>query len=146
MSEELDNSVDGELNEEEFDIEEDRLIMFGGLTQSGFMNFGVTIWVHGQMITGTMVDRVTYLEIVARKLKDATGSHADIFANAVGDAARREREVFDAETDKLNGVMGEFIYLIDVSILGPNGWSELGDVPWKGRISSVDGFIYGTMN
>lgn len=147
MSEDLDQQTDGEPDEdrEQVEYEEDKLILFGGLTQTGFMNISVTLWVHGQMISGTMVDQTTYLENIARNFKNAKGNYAGIFSDGITKAVQEERAASDAMTDKSKGIMGDFIYLIDVSIYRSGEWLDLDDVPWKGRVSSIDGFVYGKM-
>lgn len=118
----------------------DRLIPIMESVLSEGLRIGVILWVHGCMIAGTMVDRETYNKVNAQLFSKSSNEVAQLVGKHMTEAASNSSE----EAEKPSNVTREFIYLTDVSVCMGNQWVRYNDSCWKGRISSIDGFTYGT--
>lgn len=143
MADVLNEKIENDFGGDRETLHEDTLIPLGGIVTSGLMSMSMTLWIRGQMITGTMVDRDTYGAAVIQAFKGSTNAIAHTIVTTI---TTEKQQRIDAQGKHRDRGMGEFIYLIDVYIYTPNGWIRPNNSCWKGRVSSIDGFMYGTVH
>jgi hypothetical protein len=101
---------------------------------------GITLQVHGLVISGTLISGDRYFNTLASKIKEE-GEAADSARKFYRELGDRYRESRDPENPfKLDPP--SFIHLEDASIVSVPGMSQLKSL-WRGRISSVDGWFRG---
>jgi hypothetical protein len=114
----------------------------------------VTLMVSGLLVSGALVGINQYLKGIASELRNAPGASdgigpalADVFDDAA--AGRYDRSGHEGPADgdgdagaEQDGPM-DFIHLNEVLILDPQGHSTRA-AWWRGRLTAVDAFMYGT--
>jgi hypothetical protein len=111
----------------------------------------VTLMVGGLLVSGTLVGIRQYMEGIASQFRNAPGATegigpalADVFDDAA--AGRFDHEgPADGDDDPEAEQDGHrcFIHLKDALVLDPRGQSA-GAAWWRGRLTAVDAFMYGT--
>ena len=108
------------------------------------LEFGITVNVSGQTISGILVSGKKYFEMIC-----------DIFPEACPDKNQENmNDVFvdDASNDELNIdkenlLPAQYIHLMNASVHSTNGSvSADSGVLWRGKINSVSGFNFGVIN
>lgn len=119
------------------------------------LEMGMTLTVGGLLVSGTLVGGRKYFEGVANQFRNAPGGTPGVGA-AVAEAFDGVAvELYGSRTQGESNNDGEgdeaseqdlrigFIHLRDVRVLDPQGHSATG-AWWRGRLSAVDGFMFGT--
>jgi hypothetical protein len=108
-------------------------------------SLGITLTIHGLLISGNIISLQKYLEGIAQGLESATGNQkiGQILAESIRNASQE-----DSETRREQGLEElpprQYIHLSDArfrfgtSVVPP----ETG-VYWRGRLDEVDGFFLG---
>jgi hypothetical protein len=96
--------------------------------------FGVTLTVHGVVVTGNVVSRDDYLQgVTDSAISSWKGERTE------GEPLKGVKEVFGIEQTDEGEDLPTYVHLKDAKILlgsvdhVPGGW-------WRGRLESVDGF------
>jgi hypothetical protein len=114
----------------------------------------VTLMVGGLLVSGTLVGIHQYMEGIANEFRNAPGASegigpvlADVFDDAA--AGRYDHSEHEAPADGDGDPGAEqdahrcFIHLEDVRVLDPQGHAARA-AWWRGRLTAVDAFMYGT--
>ena len=102
-------------------------------------HFDVTISVGGMLISGELVGAKTYFEAVqtfAEGLGETTGSFFKTLTEPALEAVRER----DNSTHS-----PRYIHLVRAAFLLDHAAPIAPGVPWRGRLSSVDGFFFGQL-
>ena len=107
------------------------------------LSLGVTLTIHGLLISGNIISYHKYLEGIAQGFESATGNQeiGKILAESFWDASQEDLKIRREEG------FGEFppllyIHLSDARFMSGNGMVQKG-VYWRGRLDEVDGFFLG---
>ena len=109
--------------------------------------FDVTLTVGGLLVTGIIVSGKDYFAGIADEIRSSTndGSNtlADVFQRVGSDIYQSSDE---AQED--GGPLPAFIHLRDAHFVSPGERPIPANrgVYWRGRLSAVDGFCFGTMS
>lgn len=118
------------------------------------LELGVTLMVGGLLVSGTLVGQRQYLEGIADEFRNAPGGTPDgggglaevfdsVVAELYGPSERKESDDGDGDASSEQDVGGGFIHMKDVRVLDPGGDSTKA-AWWRGRLTAVDGFMFGT--
>ena len=122
--------------------------LVGDMTRQDAGSLGVTLFVHGTVVSGYIVSGGQFLEAMASSVDEAVrrdtgkepnrGGLADVFRD-------HSSKVYGPDADLENAVT-TYIHLRDAQIFHPGA----NPIPtpgawWRGRLASVDGWIFGTM-
>ncbi|TMV44816.1 hypothetical protein FE783_31265 [Paenibacillus mesophilus] len=121
------------------------LAAYVAVVNGSSIEMGVTLSVGGTTISGMMISGQTYTRLLIESLRAAGSSGAETIANALEEpltAFYGNRVEQDSEQVANIG----FIHLKNVKILGGNNqFIEFNNCLWRGRLSTVDGFILGNL-
>lgn len=100
-------------------------------------NMDVTLTVGGTLISGKMVGKKQYFEGVVEKAAESIG----------GDTATSLFKLFAgiASEPHADELKPDFIHLKNAKILKGDG-TFIADIWWRGRLSAIDGFSFGSLN
>ncbi len=117
------------------------LQLFVAAANAGELEAGITLWVEGLLVSGTLVALTDYLSGVGETIKESTGTHEGlptVFSH-FADEAGAERDGFEARVS--------FIHLRDAQTYqaGGNPIPSNQGVWWRGLIEKVDGWCFGTL-
>lgn len=116
------------------------------LANEGPLEFGVTLYVEGLIVSGQLVGGKKYFSEFAREFSDAYPGDDEARSN-VRAAFESNGDIYDHEqNDELPPP--QFIHLIDARCYHQNGQplpSNRG-TPWRGRINAVSGFNLGRLS
>lgn len=112
------------------------------------LQMGLTLQVHGQLVSGTLVSGQTYFEGITRNIADALGDKDETRAIA-GMFEQMNQAVQDNTGGEGQFPIPAYIHLKDARIFSagngapiPNGQG----VWWRGRLSQVSGFFFGALS
>ncbi len=113
------------------------------------VEMGITLHVHGQMVTGRLISGNTYWSESAADLR-ASGKGPTELIEAMAESMERVAEEYratytDSETVAEHPSMTAFLHLRNAHTLGPQGPTPTDGALWRGRLSSVDGFTFGEL-
>lgn len=97
------------------------------------LTLGITLTVHGNIVTGNMVSGKEYMESVVNTFKDIN-EHGEALASIY----RSYSSIYDGE-DETGPV--EFVHLKDAVIFQGTIRHNVG--LWRGKINTVDGYSFG---
>ena len=116
------------------------------------LEFGITINVSGQTISGILISGKKYFEMIYDTFPDAfPDKNQENIKEAFADDDNVEELVFadEADIDELNNdeeqlLPAQYIHLMNASIHSTDGsLSANSGVLWRGKINSVSGFNFG---
>ncbi len=106
------------------------------------VSFGITLNVQGQIIVGEIIGRTEYLKELSESFRSANNGQSDL-GKTIGDSfeyalegLQKEKSEEDQEEPEPN-----FIHLKNVQFHPLNMSAPV----WRGKLSSVDGFILGKL-
>lgn len=107
--------------------------------------FGVTLFVSGTIITGTLTSMASYFSNLGDEVEQGTGPDG---GRELGDTFRSIGAQVDAKLKESPPTNPNFIHLRDALVILPNQppIPMNRKVWWRGRICEVDGFILGTLS
>lgn len=110
----------------------------------GDLTLGITLNVHGTVISGIMISAEEYIKGLGETLKNSGSKIGQL----LGDKFINElSQNFKVPTDSEEEYIPQLIHLKNAKFYTPNG----GSIPngegvyWRGKLSSVDGFIWGNL-
>jgi len=113
------------------------------------VEMGMTLHVHGQMITGRLISGATYWSESAAELRETGKGPMELLetmAESMDRVAEEYRETYtDSEAVAERPSMTAFLHLRNAHTLGPQGPTPTDGALWRGRLSSVDGFTFGEL-
>ncbi len=114
------------------------------------LSLGVTLTIHGLLISGNIISYQKYLEGIAQGFESATGNQeiGQILAESFRNASQGYMEIQKKEAEALEGLLyPRYINLSDARFIFGNSIvpTEKG-VYWRGRLEEVDGFSLGAMS
>jgi hypothetical protein len=113
------------------------------------VEMGITLHVHGQMITGRLISGATYWDEVAERLRSSGQGEEELIetlADSMEVVATQYRATYADEVVDEDLPMTAFIHLRDARTFGPSGPTPTDGALWRGRLSSVDGFSLGELH
>lgn len=118
---------------------------FVSLAEEQDISLGVTLTIHGLLISGNIISFQKYLEGIAQGLESATGNQkigqilAESYRNASQEYSETRREEGLEELPPR-----QYIHLSDAKFrFGDSVVSPGTGVYWRGRLDEVDGFFLG---
>ncbi len=105
--------------------------------------FGITLNVNGQSISGTLISGKRYFDLFATAFSSAWP----------GDDKEKMREVFSSKGDIYNNVesedgplLSQYLHLNNAKVVTPGGsMPNAKGVLWRGKINAVSGFSLGIL-
>jgi hypothetical protein len=118
------------------------LEMFVSLAEEEDISLGVTLTIHGLLISGNIISFQKYIEGIAQGFESATGNQiiGRIIAESYRDASREYLNRKDEGLEELPPPL--YIHLSDARFMSSSGIIRTG-VYWRGRLDEVDGFFLG---
>ncbi|UTV87502.1 hypothetical protein KDX00_03080 [Cobetia amphilecti] len=126
----------------------DDLLLSGliAMAESG-ATVGVTLYVNGSVITGELVSQKNYVKEIVRSLRSSmehafqenSGTILDAL-NTVGDMPN------GSPKEEGEAVEFEFVHLSRAQCIQGGNWVPSNGIPWRGKLSAVDGFMVGQMS
>jgi len=119
------------------------------------LEFGITVNVSGQTISGILVSGKKYFEMICDIFpEDCPDKNQENMNDVFADDDNVEELVFadEANIDELNNdeeqlLPAQYIHLMNASVHSTNGSvSADSGVLWRGKINSVSGFNFGVIN
>jgi hypothetical protein len=117
---------------------------------------GITLFVHGIVVSGRLVSGEMYFDGVASSIRDAYQTeNADALAEYFGFYAEEYRKLYAPADDASDDQSDEdassephtaFVHLKDAKFWHSGGASVQQGAYWRGRLSSVDGYYLGTLS
>ena len=113
------------------------------------VEMGITLHIHGLMVTGRLVSGATYWSESAAKLRESGQGPTELvetMAESMERVAEGYRETYtDSEAVAEDPSLTAFLHLRNAHTLGPQGPTPTDGALWRGRLSSVDGFTFGEL-
>ena len=113
------------------------------------VEMGITLHVHGQMITGRLISGATYWAESAADLRAGGQGPTELLeamAESMEQVADEYRRMYAEDaTDGDDPAMAAFLHLRNAHTLGPQGPTPTDGAFWRGRLSSIDGFTFGEL-
>ena len=142
-------SDDNDQVDAELDHEEDRewlLSLFVRIANAGKGSFGMTLWVGGAVVSGTLIGAAEFYDGIAEDFDQAVkeGSIGDAFRNVSASV----RDDFSKEEDPVETMPPPaFIHFKNARTYSPGGRPipENRGVWWRGRLDSVDAWCFGEL-
>lgn len=116
---------------------------FVRLAEEQNLSLGVTLTIHGLLISGNIISYQKYLEGIAQGFESATGNQeiGQILAESFRNASQEYMEIRREEgLEELPPPL--YIHLSDARFMSGNTIVQKG-VYWRGRLDEVDGFFLG---
>jgi hypothetical protein len=113
------------------------------------VEMGITIHVHGQMITGRLISGATFWDECAADLREG-GNGPQELIEAMAESMEQVAEQY-RQTYVENGMGADesstaaFLHLRNAHTLGPQGPTPTDGALWRGRLASIDGFTFGEL-
>jgi len=137
-------------------LEKDPMLnLIVNLAETVGVEFPITLFVNGSTITGVVINYKTYLrEIIGAMREGREGSNElgrvfiDTFTGAMEKRAEEIPDLLSEEDEEEKHPPRRFIHLRNARVIaGSNFFPTQGrGLIWRGRISSVDGFSFGTLS
>jgi len=112
------------------------------------VQFGVTLFVEGAIVSGVLVSGKTYFEAFAQEFSAAYPGDAD-GKESIRQAFASHASIYDdAGSDAQSSSPPQFIHLIDSRHFSPGGQPLPNNrgVLWRGKINAVSGFSLGSLS
>jgi hypothetical protein len=113
------------------------------------VEMGITLHVHGQMVTGRLISGATYWAESAAELRDSGQGPMQLIetmAESMEQVAEEYRQTYtDSEAVVEDPSATAFLHLRNAHTLGPQGPTPTDGALWRGRLASVDGFTFGEL-
>ena len=113
------------------------------------VEMGITLHVHGLMVTGRLISGATYWSESAAELRESGKGPTELteaMAESMERVAEEYRQTYtDSEAVAEHPSMTAFLHLRNAHTLGPQGPTPTDGTLWRGRLSSVDGFTFGEL-
>ena len=133
-----DNIMAEELQTKEFDNKDVLLTSFVNLANNISLEIGVTLNIGGALITGLLIGYDSYLKGISEMLK-GHGPGADAFSAQFEYVLESRKKHLETEEEM---PLPNYIHLKNTKLTDVHGnIQELGY--WRGKLTSVDGFILG---
>ncbi|WLA29785.1 gas vesicle accessory protein GvpU [Xanthomonas citri] len=119
-----------------------------GIANTSDVQFGVTLFVEGIVISGQLVSGKRYFEAFAQEFSAAYPGGADEKED-IRRAFASHASIYDSEDDtQQSNTPPQFIHLIESRCFSPGGQplpSNRG-VLWRGKVNAVSGFTLGSLS
>ena len=140
------------LSNEEFELAQDGnsvdwfLQNLVSIANSGSLEFGVTLFTEGLIVSGQLVSGKKYFSTFANEFSDAYPGDDDSKAN-IKSVFESNGEIYDRGSDA-DVPPPQFIHLINARCFAHNGQPLPNNrgVTWRGRINAVSGFNLGQLD
>ncbi|UYZ39026.1 hypothetical protein OD350_28560 (plasmid) [Clostridium beijerinckii] len=120
------------------------LLDFVRFTNRTNIQFGVTLFSNGQILSGKLISYKEYVEILANSFK-GNDAVETLFANYFNSCKEKEEENKDPEDIETESPPN-FIHLKDIKIVKGNIVESRIDNPLRLKLSDVSGFIVGEIS
>lgn len=124
------------------------LTMFINTVNNTDISMGITLNIGGQIITGNLISYKRYLREVGEQFGNTNDEHGigialkDSFKSVADEVEKIFANTENTEDDGNKPQEPNFIHLSEVRIIGQ---TNVTSKHWRGKLSSVDGFIFGRM-
>lgn len=110
------------------------------------VEFGITLFVEGIIVSGNLVSGKKYFETFADEFSNAYPGDPDT-KEGIRQAFASNSSIYDSEDDEHDLPRPQYIHLIDSRCFAPGGQPLPGNsgVLWRGKINSVSGFNLGSL-
>jgi hypothetical protein len=113
------------------------------------VEMGITLHVHGQMITGRLISGATFWTECAEELRSGGQGPTELLeamAESMEHVAEGYRRTYAGDgIDSDNPSKSAFVHLRNAHTLGPQGPTPTDGAFWRGRLAAVDGFTFGEL-
>ncbi len=111
------------------------------ITERTGVGVGVTLFVQGTLVTGSLVNARTYFEGLAALPMEAAGypELAEAFKELFANTGKAVKETTNESPPP------PFIHLQNAHVVAPNGHVMSAAMWWRGRVSAVSGFSLGSL-
>ncbi|MDL5367629.1 gas vesicle accessory protein GvpU [Xanthomonas sp. NCPPB 2654] len=110
------------------------------------VQFGVTLFVEGAIVSGVLVSGKKYFETFAQEFSAAYPGDAE-GKESIRQAFASHASIYDSENGEQTTSPPQFIHLIDSRHFSPGGQPLPNNrgVLWRGKINAVSGFSLGSL-
>lgn len=116
---------------------DDLLALYARLAQEVGLEMGLTLFVRGQAISGMLISRDKWLDLLTNSARTGTGTGTSDFADAMLEVFRQR----DLNLPAGQPITYGYIHLRNAQIL--NTLRVDGGFLWRGRISEISGWALG---
>lgn len=114
------------------------------LTNSSGLEFGITLNVSGQTISGTMIGGKKYFEVFADSFADAW-PHDD--KDEIRDAFAKNSQIYSSKEGDEKLPPTQYVHLMDAKVFNGNSTTPSNEgVLWRGKINAISGFSLGKLS
>lgn len=111
----------------------------GVINPSDDFEVGITLNVHGTIVSGIMISARRYYETMGKQLSEANKGRGN---NEIKESFDQMANVASRD----DGKKYNFIYLKDAKFMTGQQLTPDGSSYWIGKIESIDGFIFGNLS